>query len=301
MPGARPYGFRQGDRSELLAETVLNALAFTVRVPRQEDVGHDFLCALSEMKEQMVWAGPSFTVQVKSRREPLVFEEEHELAWIRGLDNPFFIAISDLKNRRVDIYSTWKRLLGILYRGCRRIILIPGNPNATYGDIDTKEDSSEQRIPLDRPILSVDLNDAMDEQRMRSLGEILRSWIILDSENIVRTRTGMYWVTGPTDYETNTPIDGRDATVQFFWNPNNLDGCIQNFGRSATALRTVIRAAFGEKETAVVCVSDLDQFLRSHPAILEPLAIQVLNEFVGLGLKLPDSNVHSVGDEPIAG
>ncbi len=305
MPGARPRGFRLGDRSELLAETVLNALAFTVRVPRQEDVGHDFLCALSELKEQMVWAGPSFTVQVKSKREPLVFEKEHELVWIRELDNPFFIAISDLENRRVDLYSTWKRLLGILYRGCRRIILIPGDPNATYGGIDTKEDRSEQRIPLDRPILSVGISEALNEESMRSLGEVLRGWITLDSENIVRKRAGMYWVTGPTEYETNIPIDGRNATTQFFWNSKNLEVCIKNFGRSATALRTVIRAAYAEKETEnkdlTVLLSDLDQVLRSHSVMLEPLAIEVLNDFVGLGLEPPDLNAHSSGNGSTAG
>jgi hypothetical protein len=275
----------------------MNALAFTVRVPRQEDVGHDFLCALSEVKGQMVWAGPSFTVQVKKKREPLVFEKEHELVWIRELDNPFFIAISDLENRRVDLYSTWKRILGILYRGCRRIILIPGDANATYGVIDTKADRSEQRIPLDRPILSVGINEALDEEQMRSLGEVLRGWITLDSENIVRKRAGMYWVTGPTEYETNTPIHDRNTATHFFWNPNNLEVCIKNFGRSATALRTVIRAAYGKKETenpeTKMLLSDLDQVLKSHSAMLEPLAFKVLNDFVGLGLKLPDSNSHS--------
>lgn len=71
MPGGRLRSFRFGDRNELIAEFVLNTFAFTTRVPRQEDVGHDLLCVLSNLKGDMFWAGPSFTVQVKSEHEPL--------------------------------------------------------------------------------------------------------------------------------------------------------------------------------------------------------------------------------------
>ena len=54
-----------------MAEFVLNTIAFTTRVPRPEDIGHDFVCALSELQDGFYWAGPSFTVQVKSDRKPL--------------------------------------------------------------------------------------------------------------------------------------------------------------------------------------------------------------------------------------
>ncbi len=70
MPGARHPDFRLGDRTELLAEFCLNTMAFTTRVPRQEDIGHDFFCVLSEIKQDMLWAGPSFTVKVKSNQIP---------------------------------------------------------------------------------------------------------------------------------------------------------------------------------------------------------------------------------------
>lgn len=305
MPGARPHGFRRGDRSELLAETVLNALAFTVRVPRQEDVGHDFLCFLSEKKGQMIWAGPSFTVQVKSKREPLVFNKEHEIAWVKKLDNPFFLAVSDIKNQKVDIYSTWKRLLGFLSWGCDVIHLIPGDQDAAFEGVHTDRDKSEQQIPLDRPILSVAFSEARDEGRMSYLGEVLRGWITLDRENIVRARASMYWVTGRTDYETNAPIDGRKAITHFFWNPNNLPDCVRNFGRSATALRTVIHAAYSQEEQKREKISellgDLDRVLRSHVSMLEPLAVDVLNNYVGLDLQPPNEGGSEIEAAPNAG
>ena len=79
MPGARAYGFRIGDNAELLSEFVISRLAFTSKVPRTEDVGHDFLCSLAERAENMLKAGPFFTVQAKSNREPIVFQKQYEL------------------------------------------------------------------------------------------------------------------------------------------------------------------------------------------------------------------------------
>jgi hypothetical protein len=46
MPGARLRGFRLGDRAELLVQHLLTGLAYTTPVPRQEDIGIDFLCSL---------------------------------------------------------------------------------------------------------------------------------------------------------------------------------------------------------------------------------------------------------------
>ena len=97
MPGARHPSFRLGDRTELLLEFCLNTVAFTTRVPRQEDIGHDFFCVLSEIRDNLIWAGPSFTVQVKSDSAPLVFEKPHEVAWVKDLENPFFLAVADIE------------------------------------------------------------------------------------------------------------------------------------------------------------------------------------------------------------
>ena len=72
MPGAQPIGPRYGTSAELLAEFVLGSMAFTTRVPRQEDVGHDLLCVLAERSGRMMLAGPFFTVQVKNKKQELV-------------------------------------------------------------------------------------------------------------------------------------------------------------------------------------------------------------------------------------
>jgi len=62
MPGGRARTFRLGDRSELLVEHLLAGVAFTTRVPRQEDIGIDFMCSLitGSHDQGLLKAGPFF-------------------------------------------------------------------------------------------------------------------------------------------------------------------------------------------------------------------------------------------------
>lgn len=68
MPGAKAYGFRMGDNAERLCEFVISSLAFTSKVPRTEDVGHDFLCSLAEREANMFKAGPFLLFKQKIKR-----------------------------------------------------------------------------------------------------------------------------------------------------------------------------------------------------------------------------------------
>src|SRR6267378_2894406 len=97
MSGARLSSFRLGDRSELLVEHLLAGLAFTTRVPRQEDIGIDFLCSLitGYDGEKLLKAGPFFAVQAKRSAEELGYEKPHELEWITNQENPLLLCVAD--------------------------------------------------------------------------------------------------------------------------------------------------------------------------------------------------------------
>jgi hypothetical protein len=94
MSGAQLAATAFGTTSEHLAEAVLSAIAFTTRVRRENDVGHDFHCVLhlplnvpaesGNGTVTMRTAGPPFNVQVKSGndRKPIVYEKEHAREWI---------------------------------------------------------------------------------------------------------------------------------------------------------------------------------------------------------------------------
>ncbi len=62
-----PFRTEPGD---LLLLYCIGRLAFTTRVPRTEDVGHDLLCSMIEKVGGLLKAGPFFTVQIKGGVSP---------------------------------------------------------------------------------------------------------------------------------------------------------------------------------------------------------------------------------------
>jgi hypothetical protein len=289
MPGARHPNFRLGDRTELLAEFCLNTIAFSTRVPRQEDIGHDFFCVLSEVRQGLLWAGPSFTVQVKSDANQLVFEKEHEIKWIKDIENPFFLVVGHRNDLRIDIYSTWARMNGFLRKSANRIILKPGPPKEGLGQVWTNEDGKEQIISLGHPVISATLQELMDEGRADTLREILKQWILLDRENIVNILAGMYWVVGPRNYRTNEPfLPETELKMWIYWNAKNLDKCQVVFGRAAAALRLTLLNALGpnaEKDPEFTeRIQTLNAALISHRNVLEPTTYRAIRKYIEIDL-----------------
>jgi hypothetical protein len=240
MPGARWESFRQGDRAELLAGFALSSFAFTASVPRQEDVGHDFHCALTVPggKPGILLAGPSFSVQVRSQPEPLTYTKSYEIDWLVNQDNPFFVCVVDRQALRCDFYSTWSRLVGFVGHGPQRTELLPGVDFA----IPTLDDGL-LRVPLGPPVLSLTAADAVGD-RVAAV-DVMRPWIEMDRRNIVRNHTDTHWIEGPTSWNTNQPPTAEPARW-LFWNAKNLQVLLDNFGRTAVALlRTVEQARAG--------------------------------------------------------
>lgn len=243
MPGARPFGFRLGDRAELLAEFILSGLSFVVPVPRQEDVGHDFLCTLSKRKGNMIHAGPFFTIQVKSKKQDINYEKDHEVEWVKRIENPFFICVADRENLRISLYSTWNRLSTKPFITPSNYVFSPGDQNDSYQK--AKENKGTIFVPLGKPILIVSAKDTIDNERSEYLSSILRQWIIIDRLNIVNMDAGMHWIIGPNEYEINKPIK-MDKLLQYFFSPplvrNDLQKKVENnFGRTAMALNVLLQ------------------------------------------------------------
>jgi hypothetical protein len=245
MPGARLRSFRLGDRSELLVEHLLAGFAFTTRVPRQEDIGIDFLCSLitGHDGEKLLKAGPFFAVQAKRSTEELDYKKPHELEWIANQENPFLLCVADRETAAMDVYSTWNLLCGVLGGGWEgkispaRITLHPGETGEWPG-VRNKPDGSQQ-ILLGKPIIRIAHDDLVDQTRTKEIAEVIGSWVALDRANIDNRRAGMYWVVGPDTYETGKPP--KPERLNFYWNPENLEKCTMNLCLSATALWFILR------------------------------------------------------------
>jgi hypothetical protein len=283
MPGAQPIGPRYGGSAELLAEFVLSSMAFVSRVPRQEDVGHDLLCVLAERSGRMMLAGPFFTVQVKNRRQRLVYEKDYELTWLRNQQNPFFLCFADTETLTVELFSTWHMLDGFLAASdATRIVLVPENDGEVVRPIETEADRSEQRISLGQAVLRIHAQEVVDPTRVGALAAAMREWVELDRQNIVNRSAGMYWVTGPVAYATNSsPHAATQAATSFYWNANNLQICERNLARTATALRLVHRsrgAAHEESSPVLDRIRTLQDLLRAHSTSLDPLGVDALRK-----------------------
>lgn len=70
--GSIAANFREGSRSEYLAQYVFASFGTAVAVPHQEDFGVDLFCSLTERIGPLSWPVEHFTVQVKSNFEPIV-------------------------------------------------------------------------------------------------------------------------------------------------------------------------------------------------------------------------------------
>jgi len=248
VPGARLRSFRLGDRAELLVQHLLAGLAFTTPVPRQEDIGIDFMCSLITGYDStdLLRAGPFFSVQAKSPKQVVIYQKPHELEWITNQENPLLLCVADRDAGAMDVYSTWNLLCAVLngWKGRKPatcIRLCPGTSCSDWRGVEDRADGS-QDVLLGKPIVRITHDQVFDEAKTRQTAEVMGQWIKLDRQNIVNRRAGLNWVVGPITYETAKPL-GPQLGVSFYWHPQNLPECTINLGRSATALWRVLHHA----------------------------------------------------------
>jgi hypothetical protein len=143
MPGVRNRNYREGDRSEYFAQVLLSGLGLCTPIPRQEDIGFDFVCNLADQESGVLTFGHPYIVSVKSssKAESCIVMEPTEAAieaktqfhieWIFREELPSFLAVVDKKNFTLRFYSliaVWF----IYYEGgttCGKLTLRPRRPN----------------------------------------------------------------------------------------------------------------------------------------------------------------------------
>ncbi len=272
MPGAQWRTFRLGNRAELLVEQLLAAFAFTTRVPRQEDVGIDFFCGLISRDGDLLKSGPLFTVQAKSSAEPLVCDRPHEIEWITNRDNPHLICVADRNALAMDVYSTWNVMCGPLAAGQQRITLLPGVAASAWPGVVHSADGSQQ-IQLGAPIVRITDRDIFDEARVDQIATVIREWVTLDRNNIANRLAAIYWVIGPLQYETGTPLSASgQAATAVYWHPDNLARCARNLARTAGAIALIIRDQVPGSDTEQIWIARraaLLEVLRTHWALID--------------------------------
>jgi len=113
MPGKQARFVALDAQNEADAQSLIGRLAAPVKIPREHDFGIDFFCQLyAEAGATSVTVDEVFTLQVKGLHETLRFGgirdgswRDYEIAWLKTLATPLFLARLQPTGPTLDIYS----------------------------------------------------------------------------------------------------------------------------------------------------------------------------------------------------
>lgn len=226
MSGIRSYSFREGDRSEYLANYLLSGLGLVTAVPRQEDIGFDFYCQLANEETGNLSFGFPFVMQVKSAGiETIIYGDSdsskwkvENLSWLFRLEIPLLIGVVHKKEMKLDVYNT-SPLNFIFFEFPNPTLLellLRNNPDKKdLNAIDkksieswptTKGDGYKYTVDLGNPIITLTNEDIYDTDTLRKKKEILRSVLSYEQQSLLYKKLGIphfYWT---FNIETNKSI-----------------------------------------------------------------------------------------------
>jgi len=207
--GSNAPHFHEGSRSEYYAQLALSSLGTSVPVPRQEDIGLDLYCTLTEGDSQRAWAHAYYVVQVKSEEEAWVFEHERSVKALVQVPLPLFLCVVKKKEQRLRIYHTSPRFYVWTFPPYPTPLrLLPGEPGA--GVCTQWQWDNKGTFDLSAPILEFGVQEIEEERFRKSAAGILKYWINVDEDNLQLIRHGLRSFIMPDRYITNElPLAGR--------------------------------------------------------------------------------------------
>jgi hypothetical protein len=203
MSGIRAYNFREGDRSEYLANYLLSGLGLVTAVSRQEDIGFDFYCQLADQEIGNLSFGYPFIIQVKSygvdnisygETDPNKWKAEN-LNWLFRLEIPLLIGVVCKKRMRLDIYNTSPLHFLFFENPNPSIIELKLRYESDSKNIDRpnkqsidnwqsgKGDGNKYLVDLGNPIVTIGNEDLHDHEKLKNKKDMLKNIVALEQEN----------------------------------------------------------------------------------------------------------------------
>jgi hypothetical protein len=237
MSGGLQPDFRQGNRSEYLAQYLLSYLGTSVLVPRQEDVGIDFHCAISVANGQIEEIKEQFHVQIKSNiTDEIEFGsivksgskqkkkwKKHELDWLFNLDNPLFIGIVNKDEGSIELYTTSFMWFNYWTKEFLTIKFLPNTPSDHSAEIHAlaDEDITEWAkeiessipkimtiVPMGPPVIRLTKENVRVEATLFKIKEVLRLAIMIEHSNITYKKLRLPYFNWLLKIATNSTIQG---------------------------------------------------------------------------------------------
>jgi hypothetical protein len=190
VPNFLDNNLRGGDRAEYLAQFILSAIGVSVQVPRPEDYGHDFFCALQRRDNRQLTFHSPFTVQTGTiggknfvygakKKDGKLIPRPEGIDFLRRLQLPFFLGVVDKAQHRLQLYST-SAMWRVLYQHEKvgRIELHPAMPFSSdaechRGNLDTPDGPLPMfEIPLDSPVVDLGIADLDSDCLDKAIGAL---------------------------------------------------------------------------------------------------------------------------------
>lgn len=219
---------RKGDKAEYITQGIFSALGYSIQILRQEDFGIDFLCTITEKDTIVSYPTKSFTVQLKTSHDNIVYNvaNPRKVKWLLENNLPIFICYFDNINNRVDFYST-----SILHK-----YIITKPRNVTKISFRMEQDLGKCKVDLGihkkgnkifnlflgRPFLSISLSDLSDDSIIEKRKLVLNKVVNIETENIVYRNLGLPFMRWLHQYETNV------ITMSIGWVHFSDDGVIKS-------------------------------------------------------------------------
>ncbi len=217
MPGVRDRNLRSGDLHEELGLLLLRMVALVAPVPRQEDVGTDAFATLVRPDgSRRLLPDVSFLVQLKAASIGVVsYSGADELAWMTNLEIPLLIGRVDLRQCRIELFSTARLHQVLLEQLYQKLELL------LDGGEESSESSASRRLNIGPPIHAWSLDDAAQSDFLIQAHSILRPHVEhlrtnrllrgIQFQRLLKWETGCPPTEGAMMFLTSPDSDIRDT------------------------------------------------------------------------------------------
>jgi hypothetical protein len=238
MPGILWDSFRQGNRTEYLANYFLSALGVSAPVPRQEDIGIDFFCSVAQKQGNRLVFGTPYSVQVGSA-DTKTFSyggtdksekwKEAELQWLYSQEIPLFFCVVDKSAASFKLYSPsalWP--CRYFFGDLGEVVFIP---DAVDDDLLNNAEVPDQLLPegcgnrkmykisLGKPVVHLTIQSLEDAELQNNARQSLTIAIQVEQENLRYRSLGLHFAAFlPLEHEANRINSTRGVRHFHAWN-----------------------------------------------------------------------------------
>lgn len=269
MPNSLGASWHKSNLNEYLAQCFLSALGVSVPVLRQEDIGIDFYCALSEETKGRLTFHSPFTVQCGSEgAKDFVYGgftdkgrwRREARDWLFDQQVPLFACTVNAKEARFRLYQTTAKWM--VRNACGHYIMTAVElvPGGKFDPVDTAiprekiakdsdqcdgSDGFKYGIPMREPVVELRITEITDDEQLDRARAAIKKAVVVERENITYNHDLQIFISNWfTDIVTND-TSGLQTAYGITYNRGNnahLAPILASLQKSALVLALNLKA-----------------------------------------------------------